>query len=190
MTRNAQGFELSFYRISPAGAVWANFSLPPDSVDVLGSQSLMYRIDQLKPVEPDAGRNSRIPGLSDMVKREPKWVNFLVWHGKDQPLTGTLRDFMEGKSVIFRYYLATGGSKETAFDLRGGKDAIAQAVEVDANPDPAAVAQEKARIAAASEAMEKCKQEFSGTDRQTMMNRINCLQQAVKAAAEAERAAR
>lgn len=189
VTRNAQGFELSFYRISPDGAVWANFSLP-DNFDVLGTQSPMYRIDQLKPVDLNVGRNSKIAGLPEMVRREPKWINFLVWHGKGQLLTGTLRDFMDGKSVTFRYYLATGGSKETTFDLRGGKEAIAQAVGVEANPDPAAVDQEKARKAAMNEAMEKCSHEFNGSDRQTILNRMNCMQQAAKAAAEAEKAAR
>ncbi|SDP82511.1 hypothetical protein SAMN04488595_1326 [Ralstonia sp. 25mfcol4.1] len=190
VTRNAQGFELSFYRITPGGQVWANFSLPTDNLEVLGTRAPMYRIDQLKPVDLDANRTLAIRGISDMVSREPKWINFLVWHGKGQPLTGTLRDFMEGRKVTFRFYLATGGSKETTFDLGGAKEAIAQAIGVEADPDPEAVAEEKERKAATARAMDRCNQEFSGIDKQAMLNRINCMQEAAKAAAEAEKAAR
>jgi len=180
--RNAKGFKLSFYRTADGGA-WMLFALPEDNTDVLGSPLPMYRIDKLKPQEIESSkRTSQLIG-SPMVQSEPKWVNVRVWHGKGEPLTGTLRNFMEGGEVIFRYWLFTGGYKETTFDIRGGKHAIAEALGVDPDPDPAAVKADQDQKARHRTAIEKCSAEFpiASNDRVTIRSNLDCVKSAVEA---------
>ena len=45
---------------------------------------------------------------------KPKWVNFLIWHGKeDEGIANDFVQLMEGQKVVFRYYLSIGGYKDT-----------------------------------------------------------------------------
>lgn len=181
--RNAAGFKLSFYR-AEGGEVWMLFALPQQSLDVLGSPLPMFRIDKLKAEEIESSKRLSQLISAPMVKAEPKWVNVRVWHGKGEPLSGTLRDFMEGNEVVFRYWLFTGGSKETSFDLRGGKQAIAEALAVAADPDPAAVRADRESKARLQAAIARCDAEFpiAGGDRTMIRNNIECKK---RAAAEA-----
>jgi hypothetical protein len=87
---NSEGHKFSLYRIEPAGKVWANFRLSDDSFDQIDNEKLgLFRIDNHEP-------NSLVESkrLSDLMERlggpsdrafewTPKWVNFLIWHGKE-----------------------------------------------------------------------------------------------------------
>lgn len=157
--RNVAGFALSFYR-RDAGEVWALFALPDGNFEVLGSQLPMYRIDALPPVDIESSKRvDKLIGRRSF-SAEPKWVNFSVWHGQGEPLTGTLRNFMDGSRVVFRYYLLGGGYKETSFDLQGAKAAIAEAVGVQVEADPVAAKLENERKAAFAAASAKCDAEY------------------------------
>jgi phosphoribosylformylglycinamidine (FGAM) synthase-like amidotransferase family enzyme len=62
---------------------------------------------------------------------EPKWVNFLIWHGNEnESIAKDLVHLMKGKRVVFRYYLSTGGHKDTSFTLKGSVSAITSAIGI------------------------------------------------------------
>jgi hypothetical protein len=44
-----------------------------------------------------------------------------------------MQQIMSGKSVVVRYYLFTGGSKETVFAVAGGRQPITQGLDLAAN---------------------------------------------------------
>lgn len=172
--RNASGFKLSFYRVADA-SVWMLFALPTDSADVLGSPLPMYRIDKLKPNNMEESKEQSRLLKKPMFQAEPRWVNERVWHGQGEPTTGILRDFMEGQSVTFRYWLFTGGYKETTFDIRGGKSALADALGVPANPSPEAVRSEKERQAR----LDRCNAKFplAGGDPMMIRKHLDCMRE-------------
>jgi hypothetical protein len=126
---NAQGFGLAFYR-DAEGQVLANFSLPPTDARQLDPRHFpMYRIDKGAPTDLERTRALEQLGLT-LAKWEPKWINFVVWHGEGAP-NGEIVEFMRGQRVVFRYWLGGGGYSETAFDLSGAGPVIAEALGVD-----------------------------------------------------------
>ena len=147
---NADGFTLRVYRLTPGGRVWGNFEIPADSLDVLDTALPMFRIDKLEPVQVETSPEiASVTGAT--VEAKPKWVNFLLWHGEgNTPVRGTLRNLMDGSAVVFRYYLFTGGYKETRFNLSGAKPAIAQALAISEEPAVGAAALEEAQSSASS----------------------------------------
>lgn len=154
---NAAGFQLKVYQVE-SGRVYGTFVLPETFIGVLDSQKLpMYRVDKLEPRQIQSSR-----ALDDLLgftgsDSEPKWIHFVLWHGQGtQVLSGVLRDLMDGKEVVFRYYLFTGGYAETAFDLSGAKEAIAEAIGVEAEADSALIAADKAYKEALGSGSDKC----------------------------------
>jgi len=136
---NAEGHSLSVYRL-PSGAVWANFSLSNQSLDQLSPQKPpAFRVDKNEPH--DIADEKRLQEMGVGVQAfawEPKWVNFLIWHGKEsEGRSKTLDQLMQGKSVVFRYHLFTGGYKETTFSLDGAGPAIASALGISVEADKA-----------------------------------------------------
>lgn len=130
---NENGHSLSVYR-QPSGTVWANFSLASKSVDQLTLQKPpVFRIDKNEPN--DVVDQKRLQAISasgiQAFAWEPKWINFLVWHGEEaHGRSKTLNELMQGTSAVFRYYLFTGGYKETTFSLQGARPAIAEALGI------------------------------------------------------------
>lgn len=135
---NEAGHTFSIYRISEKGSVWGNFSLSSSVFDQISPQKPpMYRVDQNEPNE-----LSRLKELQDMkygiqaYEWEPKWVNFRIWHGKeDEGMAPDLVQLMEGQKVVFRYHLGTGGYKDTSFTLKGASSAIAKAIGINEKID-------------------------------------------------------
>lgn len=133
---NESGHTLAMYRTSD-GSVWALFSLPSGNTDVLAARRFpMYRIDKLRPRDLDVDRE-----LEQLVRRstgkelptrtvvEPKWVNFKLWDGNVvKGRSPELQEFMDGETAVFRYWLFTGGSKDTVFSLVDGRPLIAEAL--------------------------------------------------------------
>jgi hypothetical protein len=153
-TVNGKGHILKIYRRDD-GSVWATFRLNEQSTDVLGQKLPMYRIDKTAPIDLDSARQSPLPGLRTF-EAEPKWVNFRIFHGEGPANTGALRRMMEGTQIVFRYSLFTGGYKETTFDLRGAKEAIAAALDIPAEVDAAAASREQERKTLLREAANRC----------------------------------
>lgn len=151
---NEQGHKFSVYRLGPSGPVWANFSIANTSFDQLAADKpIMYRIDKNAPhtVERDSAMEELIgTRLSDW---EPKWINFLLWHGTEQDgRASALVELMEGQILTVRYHLFTGGYRDTRFALDGAGPAIASALGISQYPDPSIE-----RIAkAAREALLQC----------------------------------
>lgn len=118
-TRSADGYEFAVYRIG-RGAVWARFRIPDSVPRVLASDPApVYRIDNRPPQ--DLATDVRLQRLvgKPMIALEPKWVNFVLWHGQGQEVGGTLQWLAEGKRLLIRYYIFTGGSKDVSFSLEG-----------------------------------------------------------------------
>lgn len=136
---NDEGHSLSIYR-HPSGVVWANFSLSSRSMDQLSQQKPpIFRVDKNEPH--DIADEKRLQEMGIGVQAfawEPKWVNFLIWHGKEsEGRSKNLDQLMQGKSVVFRYYLFTGGYKETTFPLDGAGPVIASALGISVEADRA-----------------------------------------------------
>ena len=129
---NSEGHSFSIYRIEKGGPVWGNFSLSNKVFDQIDPQKPpLYRVDKNPPTD-----LSRAKQLQDEIGIqaygwEPKWVNFLMWHGKESGgISADLINIMTGKQIVFRYYLSTGGYKETSFDLEGAREAINNALGI------------------------------------------------------------
>lgn len=129
-TENAEGFTLSLYRLD--GQVWALFALPRGSLDVLAGDHLpTYRVDKYEPVALEGFRTVQPYMDRPLYDWQPGWVNFILWHGDEaEGLGGAILQFMTGEEVLFRYWLGTGGYKDTRFSLRGARAIISEALEI------------------------------------------------------------
>jgi hypothetical protein len=136
--RNSDDHQLTIYRISDGGVVWCNFRLSNNSFDQISSEKLpIYRVDKNEPVDLSGLKGLHNPRLGmNLYEWEPKWINFVLWHGKEKDgWSKDLINFMEGQSIVFRYYLPTGGYKETTFSLDGAASSIAKAIDITATVD-------------------------------------------------------
>ena len=83
-----------------------------------------------------------LPRDGARYQTEPKWVNFNV-HARVSPegeiltidradadMTGMLARLFTGQKLIVRYHLASGGSKDTIFQLGGDPDALLAALDL------------------------------------------------------------
>lgn len=129
---NKSGHSLAVFRQRDQ-SIWMIFRIDDKSTDVLGRQLPIFRVDKEEPF--DAEINRRMDRLSRELKKpqnsyssEPKWVGFKIFHGEGVPDRGPLAILLRGKNIIVRYYLFTGGFKETEFTLNGAKDSITKAV--------------------------------------------------------------
>lgn len=136
---NPAGHSFSIYRISEDGAVWGNFALSEKSLDQVDwSKPPIYRIDKNEPFDMDVlKKTSEIPGVDlKLYEWKPKWVNFMLWHGKKSDgVADDLRKLMIGKEIVFRYYLFTGGYKDTSFSLKGAGPVISKTIDVSEKED-------------------------------------------------------
>lgn len=132
---NKSGHSLSLYQTDDGSAV-ANFSLPDRTADALDSEKLiLVRVDKYPPE--DVGQMLRMERefkIDGLVEWQPKWVNFSLGRNKDDP-SRMVRRLQKGQRVVVRYYLFTGGYKETEFSLAGARTAISEAIGVSADLD-------------------------------------------------------
>jgi hypothetical protein len=143
--KNDLGHTFSIYRLGPGGTVWVNFALSEDVFDQIDPENPpIYRIDKKKPYDLAGLKNiqdmSQKLGLgSQLYLWKPKWVNFQLWHGKeDEGIGEAIVNIMEGEIIVFRYYLSGGGYKDTTFELTGAAEAISEAIGISAQIDHAA----------------------------------------------------
>ncbi len=130
--KNDIGHSFSLYRLNPGGPVWGNFRLSEKIIDQVNwRKAPMLRVDKNEPNDISLIKKIHDMGLHS-YEWEPKWVNFRIWHGnEDDGIADSLIELMEGDSVIFRYYLSTGGYKDTSFTLSGASQAISEAISID-----------------------------------------------------------
>nr|VFK12413.1 MAG: hypothetical protein BECKLPF1236A_GA0070988_1007011 [Candidatus Kentron sp. LPFa]VFK28601.1 MAG: hypothetical protein BECKLPF1236C_GA0070990_1006911 [Candidatus Kentron sp. LPFa] len=133
IVKNELGHTFSIYRISKGGPVWENFALPNGTLDQLDWEiPLIYRIDKNKAT--DLANHKRVQEMGVGIHAyewKPKWINFLMWHGKeDEGIAEDIVQLMEGQKVAFRYYLSAGGYKETSFTLKGAASAISGTIGI------------------------------------------------------------
>jgi hypothetical protein len=141
VVKNELGHTFSIYRLSEGGPVWGNFALSEGMFDQVDwKKPPLYRIDKNEPEDLSRMKKMQDMGLGiHAYEWEPKWVNFLIWHGKeDEGIAKSLVQLMEGKTVVFRYYLSTGGYKDTSFSLKGAAPAIAEAIGISQRIDHSA----------------------------------------------------
>ena len=123
-TTTDDGYEFAVYRVAH-GRVWARFTVPDASADVIAQDRLLvYRIDAGEPF--DLGAQLRIQRYlpNPTIQSEPKWVNFVMWHGEGSEIGKALRDMASGKKLLVRYFVFTGGSRDISFSLGGFGDAL------------------------------------------------------------------
>jgi len=161
---NDHGHSFSVYRLSAGGPVWGNFSLSERKFDQVDwEKPPMYRVDRHEPVNLKRMKDMHEMGLGiQAYEWEPKWVNFLIWHGKEEEgIAENLVELMEGEKVVFRYYLSTGGYKDTAFPLSGAAAAISTAVGIDAEIDHSAQRKAEEFKDAYTAESKKCQRDLS-----------------------------
>lgn len=148
---NSGGYSLKVYRVD-GGAVMLTFRLPDNSFDVLDARLPIFRIDKNEPE--DSEELSKL--VPENFQREPKWASWVIFHGEGAPNRGTLRDLMDGTRMVLRYFLFTGGFKETSFSLVGAKRTIASAIGVPEDANSQAAAKQATYFKAAAETSDKC----------------------------------
>ena len=128
--RSTEGHKFSVYRTKD-GQVWGLFALADTGVQTLAPNNPpIFRVDKH-----DAWNIRNAKDLSELMQRlnkdtappsyvwEPKWVNFVLWHGNDAESRAPIIDQLAtGKSIVVRYYLFTGGYKETTLAIKGGEN--------------------------------------------------------------------
>jgi hypothetical protein len=87
----------------------------------------------------------------------PNSASFLL-AGKGKAVQGDLRDLMNGQKLAVQWFPADGAPVDTAFELKGAKEAIAKAVDVPLNVDPADLRAAEQRDASRRAALAKCGQ--------------------------------
>lgn len=130
-TTNGDGHSVSIYQRDD-GSVWMNFRVSDASFDLLSPKiAPMFRVDGRKAHSLDDVKRLQelVPSFPKGYFWEPKWINVRIWDGwaRQKGRSHELIDLMAGERVVFRYYLSTGGAKDTVFDLTGAEEAIAVA---------------------------------------------------------------
>lgn len=102
---------------NPAGPIQAWFILRGTTKGVFASKLPIFKIDN-NPV-----RDLR--NVKNRKVRENNWVRWEIDDGKGAP-DAALVEFMNGKSVVFQYYMPDGETRETTFLLEGLREAIGE----------------------------------------------------------------
>ena len=123
--KNGEGHTFTVYR-QKDGSIWALFALSSKTGQTLSPKTMpVIRVDKYPPndfmhdVELQA-LLAKINGtpVSPAYLYEPKRVHAKLWHGDDAQSRATVIDQLgQGKTLLVRYYLFTGGYKETLFAL-------------------------------------------------------------------------
>lgn len=136
--QNEAGHRFTVYR-GPNEAAWATFSVATSSGDTIAPRRApMLRVDSFAPHDLETSRTVTESNVGvRLYVWEPSFINFLVWHGKASEGRSTLlNELMSGNKVVFRYFLGTGGYKETTFSLDGAGSAIAESLGISLQADP------------------------------------------------------
>lgn len=160
--RSAAGHVLQVYRVK-GGAVWATLSIPESVFHQFAHDGpVTTRIDSNPPQEfGDRSRALAGLGLPSMWSWKPKFVSFLVWHGKDS--NGRARfisELLNGDRLLVRYRRAADAPFDVEFKLDGAQAALMQALDIPATPSPddiASAAAARQSALALDAALDRCR---------------------------------
>ncbi len=113
--KNYLRIEADNYEQNRKVKVW--FILNVKTTGVFASKPPLYQVDDGQVHELDSA-NDRV-----IEKKDDRWVRWQIWDGKGA-VSPDLLEFINGKSVVFQYYLPDGEIKETTFSLEGVKEVI------------------------------------------------------------------
>ena len=99
------------------GPIQAWFILRRKTKGVFASKLPLYRVDNDSTRDLKGKKNSKVS--------KNRWVRWEIDDGKGTP-DATLLEFMNGKTVVFQYYMPDGKIKETTFSLEGAREAIGE----------------------------------------------------------------
>jgi hypothetical protein len=126
---NNDGHSLKVFSKSN-GAVYATFRLNSENTGILSEKLITFRVDKNKPVELMASRKSKPSAF--IV--EPKWVIWRILPNTDGTShRNVLNEFISGNVVTVRYFLFSGGYKETKFTLKNSLNAIKSVMKISMN---------------------------------------------------------
>jgi len=133
-TRDGHTFAL--YRRADR-SVWAYLAVPERIGNLLtATRRPIYRVDKLAADDLDGTKRlEELTGKQHFLGNA-RGVTWLVWHGEGRPDKGTLRDIMDGKQLLVRYFVIADRSREVRFDLSGARPVIAKALGVPAIAGP------------------------------------------------------
>lgn len=139
---NVSGYKFAIYRADD-GRVYGLFALPESLVETISPRSPLYlRVDKHKAQEIAADNPLASLGITTYFW-EPGFVNFLLWHGKqEEGIAPVIDQFMSGANLLIRYPIGTGGTRDVSFTLEGANDAIVKALDLSDDPAVQAKARE------------------------------------------------
>ncbi len=118
--KNILRIERFFY--GEGGNVIARILLGKKKKDAFASKLPIYQVDDGPIRELASARKIKTNKDADW------WISWEIWNGKGAT-SHALLELMNGKSVVFQYYLPGGEIKETTFSLEGAKEAIEEAIK-------------------------------------------------------------
>lgn len=154
VVENADGFGLEIEGSSSRRSARCVLGLPQDfSGELRSDRPLELLVDDFDPqavlpwgeVEKNPFEDGgdfmevarRSAHLAPLLGVSSEAVAFSCWMGlpgQSSPTRGALRQILEGKRLVVRYFLAGGGSGDTAFDLQGAAAAIGEALDLPLEP--------------------------------------------------------
>jgi len=129
---NPSGYRISVYR-GPGGSAWMLFDVSAIVGETISARRApMLRVDQNPPHDQEGARQvAERSRIVDSYRWEPGFVNFVIWHGREaQGRSPLLSQLLSGQQLVVRYWVGTGGFKDTAFSLAGAGPAIAEALGI------------------------------------------------------------
>jgi hypothetical protein len=160
-TRLESGHSFAILR-QTTGEVWAILSLPSGKFDVFGQRRPQLRVDSNPAEDLESTRAVEKYIKQPIFRREPTTAAWRIWDGSGEPYRGTLRDIMNGQTLLIRYYKFPEGSAELRFGLDGAKAAIAKVLGIKEEVDPAAAAADATYRDAFSRAGKRCLETHRG----------------------------
>jgi len=103
----------------PNGSVQILLVLRSEEKGAFDSQLPLYKVDENKVHDFKTVKIIKI--------RTNRWIRWEIWDGNGKP-SKELLELMNGKQVVFQYYLSDGTIKEMVFPLKGAKEAIEEVI--------------------------------------------------------------
>ena len=99
------------------GPIRAWFILKRKTPGVFASKLPQYKVDSGDVLDFEGAKNRKVS--------KNRWVRWEIYDGKGKPGPAIL-EFMNGKSVVFQYYMPDGEIRESTFSLEGAREAIGE----------------------------------------------------------------
>jgi hypothetical protein len=127
---NKDGFTFSVYTVGPQD-IWANFAIPSSDAAQLDAEMLIvYRVDDYLAKTQDTNRFAERELHLHTIDVHPKWINWFAGARRSAGLQQTMHQLQGGRRLTVRFYLLTGGWRDTEFTLAGAREAVADVTGV------------------------------------------------------------